>query len=245
VQLQSPSCDRSAPNERQGNPRAARAFLGLWVTCFCIAATPNSALATEPLSAQQHLDSAVRRYDELEFERALEELSLARQRKPTLEILAPIALYEGLLKAELRDFDGARGSFLEALKTNPELTLPRRVAPRVRALFTKVHEELVPSVKEPFVPSAERSVQPRPARFPWGPATVAGAGIVTASLGTYFGFSAQAHASEGVRARYQDESLALARRASGETRMAAGLFLAAGGAFATSVVWFLLTREGG
>lgn len=96
----------------------------------------------EAESAQRHLLAADTLYQSLEYERALEEVKLAKSLAPMGEDAIAIQLFEGLLLAELGRRDEARAAFISALFQRPDAMLPRTVSPKVQSDFDAVKQEV-------------------------------------------------------------------------------------------------------
>src|SRR4051812_46890960 len=71
-----------------------------------------------------HLRAAKVFYDEFEFARCLQQLSLASRSSTQEDELAEIELYGGLCRYNLGDFAGSDEHFRIALRLSPHLPLP-------------------------------------------------------------------------------------------------------------------------
>jgi tetratricopeptide (TPR) repeat protein len=94
----------------------------------------------------RHLTAAVRFYEDLEYEQALEQLQRARRLARGIEQDVSVALHEGLILADLGRWEEARAAFRTALLLKPGATLPLRVSPKVVRSFeeqrVRIREEL-------------------------------------------------------------------------------------------------------
>ena len=94
-----------------------------------------------PLRAQaedefeRHVAEAVRLYEDLEYELALEELERASRVPHGTDGKVTIALYKGIIIADLGKWEAAREEFRSALLLQPEVRLPLRVSPKVAREF--------------------------------------------------------------------------------------------------------------
>jgi tetratricopeptide (TPR) repeat protein len=104
--------------------------------CLGLAMPPRAAMAGETLD--RYIIEAVRLYEGLDYELALEQLGLARTASPSDDEEAVISLYEGIIRADLGRWEEARASFQSALQRKPEAQLPLRVSPKVKREFEAV-----------------------------------------------------------------------------------------------------------
>lgn len=84
---------------------------------------------------ERYLTAATRLYEDLEYELALEQLAQARKVARGVEEDVTLAMYEGIILAELSKWEQARTRFLTALLLNPDAKLPVRVAPKTENEF--------------------------------------------------------------------------------------------------------------
>lgn len=93
-------------------------------------------------------NAALRLHEGLEYERALEQLSLARKQASTGDQMSQVSLAEGVVLADLNRNDEAQAAFKAGLLLSPDAKLPLKVSPRVagevEALRVKVKKELAP-----------------------------------------------------------------------------------------------------
>lgn len=125
----------------------------------CLVLMPPGAGAQEKPSGKvrNYVLSARRLYEDLEYERALEQLSRAKRFSRTEADDVLLSLYEGLILADLGKQDGANAAFKAALFLQPDAKLPLKVAPKVQQQFeaarTQVQREL--AKQEPRQPVAQ------------------------------------------------------------------------------------------
>lgn len=97
---------------------------------------------------QRVYNAALRLHEGLEYERALEQLSLARKQAGTGDQMSLVNLAEGVVLADLNRNDDAQAAFKAGLLLSPDAALPIKVSPRVaaevEALRVKVKKELAP-----------------------------------------------------------------------------------------------------
>lgn len=105
---------------------------------------------------ERYLTEATRLYDDLEYEKALEQLARAREVARGAEEEVTVTLYEGILFAEFNKWEQARASFLTALLLNPEAKLPVRVSPKLNREF-EAQRERARQVLAKRAPSASAS----------------------------------------------------------------------------------------
>ncbi len=93
-------------------------------------------------------NAALRLHEGLEYERAVEQLALARRQATTGDQMSLVNLAEGVVLADLNRMDEALAAFKAGLLLAPDARLPLRVAPKVaaevEALREKVKRELAP-----------------------------------------------------------------------------------------------------
>lgn len=119
-----------------------------WRTGFFVAVACCAAL-TVPLSAhaqsddaQRYLTAAARLYENLEYERALEQLKRARTLSRGVDDDVAIALYEGIILADMGKKEDSTAAFKEGLFLKPDAQLPVKVSPKVTADFEAVRREV-------------------------------------------------------------------------------------------------------
>lgn len=110
-----------------------------WGRCLPLAAClwiviPAHAARAES-EFERHVSEAVRLYDDLEYERALEQLERARGSLRGKRDRVSLALHRGIISADLGRWQAARDEFRAALLLEPEARLPLRVSPKVAREF--------------------------------------------------------------------------------------------------------------
>lgn len=110
-------------------------------------------LATVPAVAQvgdvdRYVTAAARLYEDLEYERALEQLQRARKLSRGVDDDVTISLYEGIILADLGRQEQSTAAFKEGLYLKPDAKLPIRVSPKVSRAF----EDLRAEVKKELAP---------------------------------------------------------------------------------------------
>ena len=116
--------------------------------CLCLSLlVPLAASATDE-DFQRFYNAALRLHEGLEYERALEQLALARKQASTGDQAALVSLAEGVVLADLNRNDEAQAAFKNGLLLSPDAKLPLKVSPRVAAevetIRVKVKKELAP-----------------------------------------------------------------------------------------------------
>jgi hypothetical protein len=94
------------------------------------------------------ITAASRLFENLEYERALDQLANAKKFAATPDEQTQVALYEGVVLIELGRTDEANAAFETALFLSPDAQLPMKVSPKVKAQIeavrTRVKKELAP-----------------------------------------------------------------------------------------------------
>ncbi len=196
---------------------SVRVLLGL--CALVVGAVPQAARASDDF--ERYRVAAVRLYEDLEYERALEQIQRARKVAGSVEEGVAAALYEGIILGDLAKEEESRAAFKTALLLEPEAKLPLAVAPKVERVFEELRESVreevartralespsdrpeqargpkleSPEVKmrEPFVPVAEREVR---RDVPVGPLVLAGTGVLAAGVGAWFGAKSRSTVEE-------------------------------------------------
>lgn len=88
------------------------------------------------------LGAAMELHRSLEYERALDQLSRARAKAKSVEESKKVALYEGVVRADMGDWEQARAAFRTALLLDPAIALPPKVSPKVEREFEQVRFEV-------------------------------------------------------------------------------------------------------
>jgi hypothetical protein len=101
---------------------------------------------------QRFLNAAVRMHENLEYERALEQVQNAKKQATTPDQQATALLHEGIIFFDLNRPDDAKAALKEGLFLNPDAKLPLKVSPRVESEFEnlrlQVKKELAPLLKK-------------------------------------------------------------------------------------------------
>jgi len=96
----------------------------------------------------RYLAAAVRLYEGLDYERALEQINKAKANSCGVHDDAVAGLYEGIVRSDLGDADNARAAFKASLLLEPDAEVPLKVSPKVKkvieALRTEAKKELAP-----------------------------------------------------------------------------------------------------
>jgi hypothetical protein len=103
---------------------------------------PLIARAQGSIEVQRYLDSVNLLYENLEYERALEQIASAKRLTRGMEDDAVLALYEGVILADLGKNEEAIAAFKAALFLKPEAKLPVRVSPKVVRLFEGLRQQV-------------------------------------------------------------------------------------------------------
>ena len=94
------------------------------------------------------ITAASRLFENLEYERALEQLANAKKLAKSADEQTEVALYEGIVLLELGRSDEAKAALQTALYLSPDAKLPVRVSPKVNAqieaIRAQVKKELAP-----------------------------------------------------------------------------------------------------
>ncbi len=114
----------------------------------CVAST--AAAVGGPV--QRYLNAARTLYENLEYEKALEQLRRAKQASGGPEDDEVISLYEGIVHADLGNEEQALTAFKTGLSLNVDAKLPLEVSPKVEAVFERARE----NVKKMLGPELEQ-----------------------------------------------------------------------------------------
>lgn len=117
--------------------RVTAVALGLLVALIPVTARAQSA------DAQRYLLAASRLYENLEYERALDQLRKARGVSGGVDDDVTIALYEGIILSDMGKKDEAVAAFREGLYLKPEAKLPVKVAPKIEQLFLATKNDVL------------------------------------------------------------------------------------------------------
>ncbi len=192
---------------------------------------------------QRQISSAVSLYDDLEYERALEQLAKARPLAVTRDDQVALFLLEGIILADLGRTEPSNAAFRAALALDPEARLPMQVSPKVVAEFQSLRADARQArVEEPppdYLPNkafAEEPQAPGPRVVPW---VLGGVAVAAAGTGGVFGLQSSQAVGTARQAGFQDETVASLQQAESSARVANVLFAVAGAAVVSAVVtWF-------
>ncbi|MBS1152564.1 MAG: repeat domain protein [Myxococcaceae bacterium] len=91
---------------------------------------------------KKYLNAAVTLYENLEYEKALKQIQRAKTKSTGASDDARIALYEGIVFADMGKEDKALNAFKTGLSMEPEAKLPLEVSPKVEKVFNKALENV-------------------------------------------------------------------------------------------------------
>ncbi|WP_163993503.1 tetratricopeptide repeat protein [Pyxidicoccus caerfyrddinensis] len=92
---------------------------------------------------QRRIERAAHLYESLEYEKALNWLAQAKQVASTIEEQVKVALYRGIVLADLGRRKQALEAFRAGLSLHPESALPLPVAPKVQRDFESVRKQVL------------------------------------------------------------------------------------------------------
>ncbi len=124
------------------------------LTLLAIGAALTLAMPARAQSAEvkKYLNAAVTLYENLEYEKAIKQIQRAKTKSTGATDDARIALYEGIVFADMGKEDKALNAFKTALSMEPEATLPLEVSPKVEKVFNRardnVHKLLGPQLNK-------------------------------------------------------------------------------------------------
>lgn len=142
-----------APMKTDGRRRMSAAALGFLVVWMQQEPARAQQRARKPPAPKQqaeaarYITGAERLYEDLEYERALEQLAQARRLPRSLEEDVRIALLEGLILADMGKRVDARAAFKAGLLLDPQAPLPVRTAPKVEVEFEEVRAQVCKQLK--------------------------------------------------------------------------------------------------
>ncbi len=119
--------------------------VGLLLKMVLIAALllhPLPAHAQSSPKLRSYLLSVNSLYSALEYEMALEQVSRAKRFASTAEDDVLLSLYEGLILADMNNWDESTAAFKAALFLNPEAKLPLEASPKVKSHFEAVRQQV-------------------------------------------------------------------------------------------------------
>lgn len=119
-----------------------RRWFSLLAMCVLLAsATSAQAQSKQSRELKRRLNAAARLYEDLEYEKALDQLKRAKALNLDTDDSALVAIYQGLVLADLGKQPQAVEAFKEGLSLNPDAKLPMKVSPKVVRLFEEVRDE--------------------------------------------------------------------------------------------------------
>ncbi|NVJ27180.1 MULTISPECIES: hypothetical protein [Myxococcus] len=126
------------------NPRG----WGVWLVVLWACLAPGLALANTPDSEESaglfrhRIERAGTLYEALEYEKSLNWLTQAKQVASTIDEQSEVALYRGLVLADLGRRKQALEEFRTGLTLRPEAKLPVAAAPKVERDFESVRKQV-------------------------------------------------------------------------------------------------------
>lgn len=201
----------------------------------------------------ESMASAVRLYNDAEWDAALKELSVAERWAKTDEQQQAVWLHQGIMLANVPDTARAREVWAKALALDAQAALPLAVSPRVKALFQEVQRAALARlkstpkdapVKAELVPApvgsdeTPRSLQQPP--VPWVPVISLGAAVLAGGVALGFAISANEVLSAARASGDPQHSSALRSRASTQSLVSNLMFGVAGAAALTALLTFIL-----
>lgn len=140
--------------------RARATAWGLALALLSLAIAP--AAHAQRSDVDRYLTAAARLYEDLEYERALDQLHRARQLSRGVDDDVTIALYEGVILADLGKRDEALAAFREGLYLKPDAKLPVKVSPKVEREFEALRLDVKKELAQVLAKQkAERPQQPQ------------------------------------------------------------------------------------
>jgi|GEM_PF-5904624 tetratricopeptide (TPR) repeat protein len=121
-----------------------------------------------PATANPHLERGIKLVNEFEEKKALKVLKRALAwRKNDDALRAKIFLYQGIAYFELLQKADATAAFRRALESDPRVSLPKAISPKIRELFSSMQKalETVPVDPDPLAtsqPASQPTTQPDP-----------------------------------------------------------------------------------
>ena len=108
------------------------------VAALCFS-TPARAQSAE---VKKYLNAAVTLFENLEYEKALKQIQRAKTKSTGASDDARIALYEGIVFADMGKEEKALNAFKTGLSMEPEAKLPLEVSPKVERVFKRALENV-------------------------------------------------------------------------------------------------------
>ncbi len=236
---------------------------------LCLVAIAAGSAHAQSRAVQRYLTAAARLYENLEYERALEQLGRAKSLPRELNDDVSIALYEGAILADMGKTEESNAAFKTGLLLKPDAQLPVQVSPKVEREFEKiraaVEKELAPILAKQEAErkkQSDRPEQPKPQQTSLQPSYpkpevkiagqqgasfqqvlpygLAGVAALAGGVGGYFGFDSRRHVNAARSASSQDSATNELNRANSDAKIANLLFAVATAAAAGGLISFLL-----
>ncbi len=242
----------------------ARALMWFFALGCCGAASAQQTAAQRRVAAAAHL------YEELEYERALDQLSKAKAGHRTIADDLAIALYEGIILADMGRPEESTAAFREALRLKPDAVLPVKVSPKVQGEFEKIRrersEETPPPARQSATVAEDRPERPKPppslepTAAPTDlhltqtsssgmtlkratPYALLGAAVLTGAMGAYFGVKSRNNVNGARQATSTEAALSRLDNANSQAKLANVLFAGAGAAGIGAGLTYWLWRD--
>jgi hypothetical protein len=225
------------------------------------------AASAQTTACQRRIAAAAQLYEQLEYEGALEQLSKARANPRTRDDDVTIALYEGVILADMGKPADSAAAFRAGLLLKPDAVLPVKVSPKVQRDFERIRRdvasEAAASAKKGPVLQEDRPERPKPAAAlepsavpadlqlnsgssgatlkQAAPYAFVGAAVLAAAAGTYFGVQSRRHVT-AARTSTQG-AFAELDRANSDAKIANGFFIGAGLAAVAGAGAYWLWRD--
>src|SRR5437879_6463465 len=121
---------------------------GALIFAVCILASAASRAECRRAEVDRYAAAAVRLYESLEYERALDSITKGKESSCGSDDDAMLGMYEGIIRSDLGQAEQARAAFKEALLLKPDAEVPLKVSPKVRkqieAIRATAKKELAP-----------------------------------------------------------------------------------------------------
>jgi tetratricopeptide (TPR) repeat protein len=147
----------------------------LRIACVALLALVPTPSRADESDAERSLRSAAALYENLEYERALEQLRRAKSLARTPEEDVKVLLYQGMVLSDLGRRKSATKAFQAAFNLDPDAKLPVQVSPKVQKLFdrtrTKVLRQIGPAGLRRLREARDTRVRATPAAAPPAPET--------------------------------------------------------------------------
>ncbi|CAM3181687.1 tetratricopeptide repeat protein [Corallococcus sp. ZKHCc1 1396] len=213
---------------------------------------------------QARMSTAFHAYEELDYEHALEQLDAAKAVARDSREQGRVAIFRGLVLADLGRRQEALASFKDGLSLLPDASLPVKVSPKVSRDFEEVRRtvqrELAAGPRPPLdaphaMPDAQLARTPPPGLAPSGgraevgrtrsmpvlPLALLGGGVVLGGFGGYFGLQSRSNVTAARDEVFYSNRTAHLDSARGQA-LAANVLLGAAvtAAAGAAVTWLLM-----